>query len=636
MEVVENRGVVYEFGEFILDPANRVLFASGLPIHLPAKEFDTLLLLVQNNGRALSKEEMMSAVWEDSFVEEGNLAKQISRLRKVLETDGTSYIETIPKHGYRFSADLRAVDVDDLPVIAELRTVKRVTLSLPDTDDGRPQLTGTRKRMNAGGIFALAVFAILVCLGIFWYWNRETPSASSSRVRSIAVLPFKVVGTDGDEEYLRVGLADAVVTKLSGLKKIVVRPSNAVRAYRDHEPLAAGRALGVDVVLDGNIQRVDQQIRLTVQLISVADGAILWGGKFDEDMTDIFDLQDAISEQVAHAIEPDLTGEERTLLTRRFTTSNSAHDAYVKGRVYWNRRTADDLKVAAEYLETAVKEDPKYALAFAGLADTYSLLGDYRGLPPPEAYEKAREAALKALELDSTLAEAHTSLAYVRMYYYWDWQGAENSYRQAILLNPNYATAHQWYSEYLAAMGRFDEALVEIRRAQEVDPLSPVINSGEVWILYYARRYDEAIEKGRKVIQMNPDFAEIQEYMKRVYDQKRMYREAIASRQMRRKLAGLDPAETPSMKRASAADSPEVYWQSRLEQELIDARTEPPSTFDFVEIYAQLGDKDRAFVWLEKAFEERVYTMTYLKVAPNLDPLRSDPRFANMMRRVGL
>lgn len=619
----------------MLDPANRLVFVSGRPVHLPAKEFDTLLLLVCNNGRALSKDEMLSAIWEDSFVEEGNLAKQISRLRKLLESSGgKSFIETIPKHGYRFSADVRRIEVEGSPIIAERRTLKRVTVSLPDDTGALPH-----PRIRSRTILLGAVVLSVILLGAVavLFWDRRPPStAPTPQVRSIAVLPFKVLGETADDEYLRIGLADAVVTKLTGLKKVFVRPTNAVRAYGEQEPIAAGRALGVDVVLDGNIQRVGHQIRLTAQLVNIRDGAILWAGTFDEEMTHIFDLQDALSEQVADAIEIDLTSEERSLLAKRYTSSNAAHEAYVKGRISWNRRTAKDLTEAARHFETAVREDPTYALAYVGLADTYSLLADYGGAEPREAYEKARTAALRALEIDDDLAEAHTSLAYVRMYYDWDWPGAESEYRRAIDLNPNYATARQWYSEYLTAMGRFDEALAEIRHAEEIDPLSPVINAGEVWVLYFARRYDEAIDRGRTLAGMHPEFAEIHEYLKRCYDQKGMYADAIASRQMRRRLAGLDTTETSAIRDAASAADRQTYWRKRLEQELEDARREKPAAFDMAEIYAELGDTRKSVEWLARAVDERHYLVMYLKVAPALDGVRSTREYAELVRRVGL
>ena len=640
METVENKGVIYEFGKFILDPHERILLVDGNPIHLPAKEFDTLLFLVENNGRALSKEEMMAAIWKDAFVEEANLAKQISLLRKLLDAGGEAFIETIPKHGYRFSADvlLRMPEEKD-PVVIERKTVRRVAVEYEDqpaerSPKPRLQLPGDRRRAFRWiGLAGGALLVGILSAAAYWWFSARPPETAAA-VKSVAVLPFRSVGDD--DQYLRLGLTDALITKLGSLKKVVVRPTNAVGSYDIQDPLAAGRELGVEAVLHGTVQRLGEQIRVNLQLARVDDGALLWAGKFDEKFTDIFSVQDAISEQVARALQPDLTGEEAGRIAKRYTTNADAHHAYVRGRMFWNKRTGKDLKEAVVHFQEAIAKDPKYALAYAGLADTYSLLSDYNVARPDESYPKAKEAALKALELDGELAEAHTSLAYANMYYYWDWGEVENRFRRATALNPNYATAHQWYSEYLAAMGRFDEALVEIRRAKEIDPLAPVLNAGEVWILYFARRYDEAIELGRKLAEIQPEFAEVHEYLKRSYDQKGMYREAITARQMRRKLAGYDPAETPALKSAASAQTPDDYWAKRLEQELEDEKREGAENFDMAEINAQLDNKDQAFEWLEKAYRDHDYLMIYLKVAPNLDPLRSDPRFVDILRRMGL
>ena len=642
MKDADKERLIYEFDGFVLDPNERTLTVDGSPVHLPAKEFETLLFLVEHSGRAVSKDEMMSAIWGDAFVEESNIAKQISRLRKLLNRGGNEMIETIPKHGYRFKvSDLRVREPDPLePLIVEKRSVKRMTLSYPPTPPILELPPASRsRRFSRGTLLGAAGILLVMVLGSALYYRYSTAGRQpkdNGSIRSMAVLPFKPVGAGEGDEYLRLGLADALITKLSGLKQIVVRPTNAVRNYGSQEPLAAGRELGVDVVLDGNVQRIGPQIRVTVQLVNVQDGKVLWGEKFDENLTDIFALQDAISDQVARAIEPGLTGEERMLVAKRYTADPEAHKAYVRGRILWNRRTGRDLAESIKYFNEAIERDPKYALAYSGLADANSLLADYTGTLPRESYGNARDAALKALELDPHLAEGHTSLAYVKMYYYWDWPGVEAGYQRATELNQNYATAHQWYSEYLAAMGRFDEALAEIRRAREIDPLAPVINAGEVWILYFARRYDEAIDAGKKLQETNPDFAEINEYLKRCYDQVGRYREAITARQMRRKLVGIDSTESPALKRAAAATGHETYWRSRLEQEIDDAKREPPYPFDMAEIYAQLGDKDEAFEWLEKAYERRTYLMMYLKVAPNLDPLRSDPRFDDLLRRTGL
>lgn len=632
MEVTGDKEVIYEFGRFMLDPPGKTLYLDGQPIHLPAKEFDTLLMLVQNNGRALSKDDLLAAIWGETFVEEGNLAKQISRLRKILNTDGAEFIETIPKHGYRFYAEVRVRRPESATI--ERQIVNRVTI-VQDVSDETPKLLpaqgahGTARYLVAG-LAILAVGAVSYLL-----LNRTYERAAPSAIRSVAVLPFANLGT-ADEEGLRLGIMDAVTTKLSELEPIVVRPTSAVRPFDGQDAVAAGRTLGVDAVLAGSVQRTADQIRVTVQLIDIGDGHVMWGDTFNEQLKDLLRVQDTIASQVARSLELKLSGQDLQQMAKRHTANADAHYAYVKGRIAWNKRTANDIKQSVADFEEAIRLDPNYALAYAGLADAYSLMADYRAAPTLESYERARVAAQRALELDPDLAEAHTALAYVSMYGLWDLMGAEAGYSRAVELNRNYATAHQWFSEYLASQGRTEEALAEIRRAKEIDPLSPVINAGEVWVLYFGRRYDEAIDLGRKLAEMRPDFAEVQEYLKRCYDQKGMYREAIKARQMRRKLVGLDHEETPALRRAASAADHQTYWKARLEQELTEMRTEDPSSFDMVEIYAQLGDRDKAFDWLERAATERTYSMIYLNVAPNLDSLRSDPRFAEFLRRVGL
>ena len=635
METTENKGFVYEFGKFVLDPKDKTLFADGAPLRLPAKEFETLLLLIENNGKALSKDEMMTAIWQDAFVEESNLAKQISRLRKIFNTGDQKLIETLPKHGYRFSADVRrTIPVFEEPVIFEKRTLKRLTVKVEeDFSDAPPLLPTTERRFPKQTFFIF--FGLLITAAVLGIWYRSQPQPAT-KINSMAVLPLKSLNDTENGKTLGLGLTDALITKIGGLKTVIVRPLSAVAKFADADALETGKKLSVDAVLEGTINEADGRIRINVRLLKVENGEQLWAEKFESESSRVFDLEDNLSEQTALALGVKLGGGETDFLTKRYTTNADAHHAYVRGRFFWNRRTGNDLKEAIKHFDEAVAKDPNYALAYVGLADAYSLLADYSGASPKESYEKARTAALKALELDDNLAEAHTSLAYVKMYYFRDWQGAENGYRRAIALNPNYATAHQWYSEYLTAMGRFEEALAEIRRAKEIDPLSPIVNAGEVWTLYFARRYDEAIAQGLKIVEMNPEFAEIHEYLKRCYDQKGMYREAIAARQTRRKLAGFDSPETAALKAAADASNRDVYWRKRLEQETDDAHREMPANYDTAEIFAQLGEKEKAFEWLEKAFQERIYTMMYLKVAPNLDPLRSDPRFDDLLRRAGL
>lgn len=633
METAENKRFVYEFGRFLLDPREKTLFVDGKAIRLPAKEFETLLLLVENNGRALSKEEMMAAVWQDAFVEEANLAKQISRLRKIFNSGGEKLIETLPKHGYRFSADVNQILKPAEETVLEKRTVKRLTVSVAQELDKSPPLLPAANR-NFPLILGIGLTLSAIILGV-WFWRAANAPAE---INSMAVLPLRSLSDRENNKALGLGLTDSLIMKIGGLRQVVVRPISAVTPYADapQDSLEIGKKLKVDAVLEGTIQHFEGRVRLNVRLLRVENGEQIWAEQFESDAAQIFDLQDRLTAQTAHALKLKLGASETRQITKRFTSNAEALDVYLKGRYFSNRRTPGDLKMAIGFFNEAIVKDPNYALAYAALADAYSLLADYDGAIPADAYPKAKEAAMKALKLDEELADAHTSLAYVKMVYYHDWQGAQDGYRRAIALNPNYATARHWYSEYLTAMGRFDEALVEFRRAKEIDPLSPSINVQEVWILFYARRFDEAIERGRRIAEMIPDYAEIYDPLKRCYDQKGMYAEAIAARQKRRKLAGWDTTETAALKSAASTSESAVYWKKRLEQEIEEARRELPMPFEMALIHAHLGEKDLAFKWLDKAIEKRDYSVMFLRVTSDIDPLRSDARFTDALRRAGL
>ncbi|MGH9847774.1 MAG: winged helix-turn-helix domain-containing tetratricopeptide repeat protein, partial [Blastocatellia bacterium] len=468
----------YEFGPFRLDAAERLLLRDGEPMLLPPKAFDTLLVLVANCGHILKKDDLMKAVWPETLVEENNLSQYISALRKALGDDpnGHRYIETVSKLGYRFVARVRA------------------------------EREGEQQRAP------------------------ECARSEGAPVRSIAVLPFKYLGGEGGDEYLGLGIADAIITRLSNLRQIVVRPTSSVRRYASaaQDPLVAGRELRVEAVLEGNIQRAGNRIRATVQLVSVRDEAPLWAEKFDVEFKDIFTVEDATSEQVARALILKLTREERELLAKRYTADSEAYQLYLKGRYNWNKRSRGGLRTAGAYFQQAIDKDPGYALAYAGLADCYNLHSYYGELSPRESFPKAKAASIKALELDEGLAEAHTSLAFVRAWYDWDWPSAESEFQRALELNPNYATAHHWYALFLMAMERAGEALEEIRRAQEIDPLSLPINRDVGLVYYRARHGDRAIEQYLKTIELDPGFWSAHQHLGWAYEQKAMYEEAIA------------------------------------------------------------------------------------------------------------
>jgi serine/threonine-protein kinase len=496
----------------------------------------------------------------------------------------------------------------------------------------------------AMAFLAIAAVAI-VGVAVVTYRSRTPllPAAQiqaepAATVQSIAVLPFKPLVLGARDEALEMGMADTLINKLSGMREVIVRPINAVRKYADLEQdaVAAGREQRVDVVLDGSIQKSADKVRVTVRLIKVADGSQLWTESFDEKFTDIFAVQDRVSEKVVGLLALKLTGQEQSLLAKRYTDDAEAYEFYLKGRYHLNRLTDDGFARGRDYFQRAIDKDPNYALAHAGLADAYNRLSGFNALSPTAGFPKARAAAIKALELDDKLAEAHTVLGSVNFFYDWDWPSAEREFKRAVEINQSYADAHQMYSYYLTAMGRFDEALFEMRRAQELDPLSLEKISGVGEILYYQRQYDPAIAQHRKALEMDPNSGFAHWALGRAYTEKGMHEQAIAAFQKAIPLSGDSPDEPASLGY--------VYARLGKEREARQAiaELEGRSKRSFISpviiafIYAGLGDKDQAFACLERAVDERDSILVFLKVEPAFDRLRSDPRFTSLLTRVGL
>ena len=375
---------------------------------------------------------------------------------------------------------------------------------------------------------------------------------------------------------------------------------------------------------------------MSVQLVSTADGRVLWSGdSFHRSLSNVITLENELVRSVAAAIRPKLGSEEANRITKRYTESPEAYQLYLKGRYFWNERTEADLKKAIHYFNYALEKDPNCALAYVGLADSYALLNYYGASPPGDSFPKAKEAAEKALKIDDTLAEAHASVAYIKRAYDWDWAGAEREFKRAIELNPNYATAHFWYGEYLTYLGRFDEGIAEIQRAQELDPLSPIISGSVGWAFHMARQPDRAISQLRQTLQLDPDFAMTHFYLGMAYEGKQMYPEAIAAY---RKAQEISPAGPGIVGLGHAYAMSAMKDEARTILDEVKQRVEkneirPPSV---AIIYAGLNDADRAFEWMEKAYEQRAEGVVYLKAQPYFDNLRSDPRRADFLRRIGL
>lgn len=569
------RGHYYEFGPFCLNPHERRLLKNGRPVRLTPKAFDTLLVMVRNRGHLLDKDELIRAVWPDTFVGDVSLARNISVLRSILG-DGPEVIETVSKRGYRFAAEVRRV------------------AEPPPTHDG-------------------------------------------GATASIAVLPFHPLGAPHREDCLGLGLADALILKLSGLPQLIVRPINTVRRYESRDPTAAGHALGVEWVLDGCTQLCGSRIRVTIQLVRVLDGATVWAEKLDQERSDLFAVQDSMAERLARAVALQIFRRERARLASRGTESPEADRLYVQGRHYWNQRTEQALRRSIQCFRNAIAEDPNFALAYAGIADAYTLLGSFIGLlHPRDAARKARAAAIRALELDDRLAEGLTSQAFIRFRYDWDWAGAARDFTRAIELNPRYPTAHQWYAYLLSTLGHHQQALAEIRRAQELDPLSLPIATGVGRFLYFAGRYQEALAACRTAIDMDATYVGAHLDLGMIYQQLRLHDEAISEFRQALALSGDNRVPLVHLGNAYAASGRREQAQLVMEELRKRSARTYVAPFDWTLLYAGLGEKARALAWLERDYAEHSSSLVLLGVEPLLSDLRAEARFQDLLRQIGL
>lgn len=504
------------------------------------------------------------------------------------------------------------------------------------------ELTRTRARTSqtpqpglAIGSWRLAALVCAILIALLAWAGRRAVIAPVSTATTLAVLPFDELNPEGADEHLGLGLADALIARLSNLRQVIVRSTSTVRELGDgaRDPVAAGRSLQVQFVISGTIRRSGDRIRVTVQLIDVERGAPRWAGTLDERFTEILSVEDSISRKVAEGLTLQLGRDDLARLAQRGTLDHEAHVLYFKGRYFWNKRQTPNLKIAISHFQAAIDRDPSYAEAFAGLADAYALLGTAGSdaLPPHEIMPRARAAAQAALKLDPRLAEAHASLGYVASNYDWDWTTAEQEFKRAIDLNPNYATARHWYCWYLIMMGRLDEAEAQITRAQELDPLSPMINTTVGVPLFYARQYDRALARFKRAAEVGPDFWLTHVWLGWTYSETGRYADAIAEFQKEQDLSAL---RYGGLGYAYARAGDHRAAREVLADALRAAEREYLSSHAIAIIYAALGQKDEAFRWLDRALSERDEELTIIKVDPRLDSLRTDARFAPLVARV--
>jgi DNA-binding winged helix-turn-helix (wHTH) protein/TolB-like protein/tetratricopeptide (TPR) repeat protein len=628
---------VYEFGPFRLDTAERLLLRAGDPVPVTAKAFDTLLVLVQKNGHLVEKSELIHAVWSDSsFVEEGNLTVVICALRKALGDDNgeRKYIQTVAKRGYRFVGQVREVaEPDSEPARQQPAAVVESSTPPPEALRGGQALSPARKT----GVLVVATLGIV--LSVMLFWKASGAGNDPAEIHSLAVLPFRPLNPD-TQDNLTVGMADAIITRLGSTGHIIVRPTSAVLKYArsSADPLAVGREQKVDAILEGSIELLADGVQVGVQLVRVRDGVLLWAATFKEGPGRLFALGQEVAEGVVQSLPFHLSAEAKMPVARadaKDSKDSKAYQPYLEGRYFLNKRTEQAVHRSIESFKQAIAADQEYALAYSGLADAYVLLGTY-GEPPWELYPNAKATALKAVELDSTLAEAHASLAMISFHYEWNWVEAEKEFQRAIALNPNDPMAHAWYGMYLGAMARHDQALAEATRARELDPLSPVVNLVISRVFYWKHEYDRAIQVYSKVIDLDPQFASAHTRLGMAYLAKHAFWDAVREFETAQGLSVHDPYLNGLLGYAQAL-SGNTATALKLVSELNQlSRRQYVPAFSVALVYVGLGDRDRALEWLARSYQDRSTHMVYAKVDPLLDPLRADPRFTELLRKMGL
>jgi len=643
---------LYRFGSYEFEPRTGELRKQGIRIRFDGQPVAILLMLLNRPGELITREELQKKLWPaDTFVDfEHSLNAAVKRLRSALNdsADTPRFIETVPRRGYRFIAPvegvLPALATDSTDQLAPAANGEAIELIVEKPAAEVPAPSGPRAQWRTLWLASIACAFLVASLVGFnagglrqRFLGRSDPSA----IRSLAVLPLENLSHDSEQEYFADGMTEALTTEVAQISALKVISRTSVMQYKGTKkslPQIA-RELGVDAVVEGAVQRSGDKVGITVQLIYAPSDRHLLAKSYERGLRDVLALQREIAHAIADEIKAKLTPPEKVHLASARSINPEAYDAYLRGRYYQNQRTEEGLKRSVEYFEQAVAKDQASALAYAGLSDSYSLLGNHGYLSPRQASPKAEAAAVKALAMDDTLAEAHTALAFVKTNYDWDFSTAEREFKRAIELNPGYPRAHSWYAAYLNGQGRIDEALAEIKRALELDPLSVYENTNLGWYLHKARRYDQAISQFQMTLEMDPHRLQAHLWLGEAYESKEMYGEAIAEFQ---RAIGVDGGSPPSL--AALAHAYAVSGKrgqalrllSRL-KELELSKQEYVSAYDLAVIYTGMGEKDQALKSLERACDQRDgWIALWLKTDPRLDPLRADQRFAILLRRIGL
>jgi TolB-like protein/DNA-binding winged helix-turn-helix (wHTH) protein/tetratricopeptide (TPR) repeat protein len=652
---VSTKENIYRFDGITIDAENFRVQKSGSNIALTPRAFDVLIFLIKNAGRTMEKQEIFDAVWKDTFVSDNALTKIIKEIRHALNDHAAHplYIETVPKRGYRFIGKIENTPAQ-IPTEIETTLVEEFDggeIFEPEKEISEqppfakmPPRFVSSKFVSSKNALILILFALISISSLAaWSTFRQTPaetfsSAPASEIPSIAVLPFKPLNAESRDESLEMGMAETLITRLSNLREITVRPISAVRKYTDlqQDPVKAGREIRAESVLDGSIQKAGDRVRITVRLINVRSGNQLWSEHFDENFTDIFKVQDSIAERITNALTIRLSRQEKEQLTKHPTDDADAYQLYLRGQLVWHRRQENWIEQSLAYYRQALEKDPDFALAHIGVAESFMMLGGHHKVPVRKAEAEARPSIIRALEIDNNLALAHNALAELKYQYEYDWNGAEKEFKKAIELNPNVAWIRQAYGWFLMTMGRFDEAKIEMEKAQALDPSSLTINVGRGRLYYFSRQYDEALQHFKNILAVEPNEGSMRFSLNAVYIQKQMYDEIVEESLKTMKAYGAPPERIEKIRETYRTSG----WQGVLRDELENiekkAARERVDPHRLALLYMRLGRKDEAFVWLEKALEERHPAAIQFKIEPAFDPLRGDPRFAELIRKIGL
>jgi TolB-like protein/DNA-binding winged helix-turn-helix (wHTH) protein/Tfp pilus assembly protein PilF len=635
------------FGLFEVDLGAGELRKHGLRLKLPEQPFQILSMLLARPGEIVSREELRERLWpSDTFVDfDHGLNNAVMRLREVLgdSSDHPLFIETLPRRGYRFIAPVEPKSESANAATGAESSANAESAGFTDTPGTTTMAVPVHGRVSIPRIVLLAAAvlagsALISAIAVHYVRGVDASKGKTARSNSLIVLPLENLSGDKDQDYFADGMTDDLIANLAKIRSLRVVSRSTAMAYKGtRKPVSQIAAeLNVDAVVEGTVMRVGNRVRITAELVQVSTDQHLWADTYESTIGDVLALQNRVSSAIVDEIRITLTKEDKERLAQKPSVSPEAYEDYLKGRYYWNRRSSEGFTKAIAYFEDATRRDPQYALAYAGLADCYGIIGAtiYGTLPAAEAAPKAKAAATRALEIDPSLAEAETSLATAKFNYDWDWTGATQGFTKAMQMDPGYATVYQRYSLYLSAMGRFDDSLEQIKKARDLDPLSISINASLGWRLYLAREYDRSITQLRDTLEMDPNYEWAHLTLGQAYEQKREFNMAIEELQKAVQLSHSSPLTNSALAHAYALSGNHAEAVKLLAHLQARSTTQYVSPYYIAVVYLGLGKNEAAMDWLEKAYTDRSNGLVFLKVEPELDPLRANPRFAALQAKL--